>query len=164
MYPSPVVPSMTNAVERYLAPSMYVDRDHPAVERKAKELARGLSNDAEIAERCFLSVRDEVLHSVDHRMGPVTLKASEVLEHRTGFCYAKSHLLAALLRANGISAGLCYQRLALDDLGTRFCLHGLNAVHLKGHGWYRVDARGRTMARSAPGSPRRGRCCPSPRS
>jgi transglutaminase-like putative cysteine protease len=26
--------------------------------------------------------------------------------------------------------------------GPPFCLHGLNAVYLKNHGWYRIDARG----------------------
>lgn len=65
-----------------------------------------------------------------------------MLRHRTGFCYAKSHLLAALLRANGIAAGLCYQRLSVNGGGTPYCLHGLNAVFLKDFGWYRVDARG----------------------
>ncbi len=60
----------------------------------------------------------------------------------SGFCYAKSHLLAALLRANGIPAALCYQRLSCNDDGTEFCLHGLNAIHLPNVGWYRVDARG----------------------
>lgn len=58
------------------------------------------------------------------------------------YCYAKSHLLAALLRANGIPAGLCYQRLTISNDGPPFCLHGLNAVFLDNYGWYRVDARG----------------------
>jgi transglutaminase-like putative cysteine protease len=51
-------------------------------------------------------------------------------------------LLAALLRANSVPAGLCYQRLAVGTDGPPYCLHGLNAVHLKNHGWYRIDARG----------------------
>ncbi|MEO0853800.1 MAG: transglutaminase-like domain-containing protein, partial [Cyanobacteria bacterium J06648_11] len=79
--------------------------------------------------------------------------ASEVLEHRTGYCYAKSHLLAALLRANGIPTGLCYQRLSVFDDGAPYCLHGLNAVYLPEWGWYRVDARGQRSdidARFAP--------------
>ena len=58
-----------------------------------------------------------------------------------GWCFAKSHLLAALLRANGIPAGLCYQRLRRED-GDGFTLHGLNAVYLPEIGWYRIDARG----------------------
>jgi hypothetical protein len=64
-----------------------------------------------------------------------------VLKNGTGYCYAKSHLLAALLRANKVPAGLCYQRLTITD-GPPFCLHGLNAVYLEKFGWYRIDARG----------------------
>ena len=126
-----------------LAASRIINHDHPAVRRKARGLAgAGPVSDEAVAERCFLFVRDEIDHSVDFRKDPVTLIASEVLEHRTGFCYAKSHLLAALLRANGIPAGLCYQRLVFDSTGRPFALHGLNAVFLPGHGWYRIDARG----------------------
>ena len=81
-------------------------------------------------------------HSSDQRIPVVTCAASEVLQHRAGFCYAKSHLLAALLRARGIPAALCYQRLALDGAGGAYCLHGLVAVFLRRHGWYRADPRG----------------------
>ena len=127
----------------FLAASQVINFTHPAVQRKARELAGPSPLDDEtVAERCFLFVRDEIRHSADFRLDPVTLKASEVLEHRTGFCYAKSHLLCALLRANGIPAGLCYQRLAFDSTGRPFGLHGLTAVFLQDHGWYRIDARG----------------------
>jgi transglutaminase-like putative cysteine protease len=126
----------------FLAASRIIDYDHPAVYRKAVELAAGAVNEEAVADRCFLFVRDEIRHSADFLQNPVTLKASEVLEHRTGFCYAKSHLLAALLRANGIPAGLSYQRLTFDSIGRPFALHGLNAVCLPEHGWYRIDARG----------------------
>ncbi len=94
------------------------------------------------ARRCFEFVRDEIRHSSDFQLNPVTCRASEVLEHGTGYCYAKSHLLCALLRANGIPAGLCYQRLTIDGDVPPFCLHGLVAIHLPDHGWYRVDPRG----------------------
>lgn len=96
----------------------------------------------EIARSCFTFVRDQIRHSWDYRQNPVTCRASDVLEQATGYCYAKSHLLAALLRANNIPAGLCYQRLSAGDSGPPFCLHGLNAVWLEGYGWYRIDARG----------------------
>lgn len=109
---------------------------------QATELAGTNLADEEIAKRCFEFVRDTIKHSWDYRMNPVTCKASDVLIHGTGYCYAKSHLLAALLRANHIPAGLCYQRLTLETNGPPYCLHGLNAVYLKQHDWYRIDARG----------------------
>ncbi|CDG82475.1 transglutaminase-like domain-containing protein [Janthinobacterium agaricidamnosum] len=129
-------------MQSYLTFSSYIDGDHPAVAAKAAQLAAGSSDDEEIARRCFEFVRDQIKHSWDYKMNPVTCRASEVLLHGTGYCYAKSHLLAALLRANGIPAGLCYQRLMIGVDGPPFCLHGLNAVYLKKHGWYRIDPRG----------------------
>ncbi|MEL7409794.1 MAG: transglutaminase domain-containing protein, partial [Cyanobacteria bacterium J06558_2] len=54
----------------------------------------------------------------------------------------KSHLLTALLRANQIPTGFCYQRLSIDDQGAPYSLHGFNAVYLPQVGWYRVDPRG----------------------
>lgn len=67
-----------------------------------------------------------------------------MLKHREGICFAKSHLLAALLRKLGIPAGFCYQRLVLDDADpTDLTLHGLNAVYLPSlERWIRLDARG----------------------
>jgi len=134
--------AMTTDFAPYLASSTHIDSDHPAVRAKAAALAAGAVGDAAIAARCFAFVRDEVAHSWDYRRNPVTCRASDVLQHGTGYCYAKSHLLAALLRANGIPAGLCYQRLAVGEAGPPFCLHGLNAVYLQEVGWYRIDARG----------------------
>ncbi len=133
-----------SCTESYLQPSAYIDFNHSAVVEKASYLANGLKNDIEIAEACFYFVRDSIKHSWDYRLNPVTCKASDVLLYGTGYCYSKSHLLAALLRANGIPSGLCYQRLVLDIniSNSRFCLHGLNAVYLNKYGWYSIDARG----------------------
>jgi len=128
-------------MDLYLKPSQIIDWQQPTVLAKASELARGCVIDELIAKACFEFVRDEIKHSGDYRLNPVTCRASQVLEHKSGYCYAKSHLLAALLRANNIPAGLCYQRLTIDGLQPPFCLHGLNAVYLNG-AWYRMDARG----------------------
>ncbi|GAB4062942.1 transglutaminase family protein [Uliginosibacterium sediminicola] len=126
----------------YLASSEHIDATHPLIAARAQTLAAGAGDEREVAARCFHFVRDEIRHSWDFRQGPLTCSASAVLRHGTGYCYAKSHLLAALLRANGIAAGLCYQRLSVNDSGPPYCLHGLNAVLLPEHGWYRLDARG----------------------
>lgn len=126
----------------YLRRTDVIDWDHPAVLELARKLAAGRDDTTAVAKACFEWVRDEVMHSRDFERNPVTWRASDVLLHRTGYCYAKSHLLASLLRANGIPAGFCYQRLSVGDSGPPFCLHGFNAIELPGIGWYRVDARG----------------------
>jgi transglutaminase-like putative cysteine protease len=129
-------------MDPFLQRSEVIDWDHPVVLARAQAL-RGTGDTVEgLVARCFAWVRDEIKHSGDFALTAVTCRASDVLREGSGYCYAKSHLLAALLRANGVPAGLCYQRLALDDEGTRFCLHGLNAVRLAGRGWYRLDPRG----------------------
>lgn len=138
-------------VKAYLASTAVIDWQHPAVLAQARAL--GGTEPLDTARRCFEYVRDRIEHSWDHRRGPVTCSASSVLEHRTGYCYAKSHLLAALLRANGIPAGFCYQRLSVGDSGPRYCLHGLNAVLLPDVGWYRLDARGNKPGVDAQFSP-----------
>jgi transglutaminase-like putative cysteine protease len=129
-------------LEAFLQATEIIDWTHPVVFSKAKELSAGSNNPTETAKRCFEWVRDEIQHSSDFKRNPVTCCASEVLRAGTGYCYAKSHLLAALLRANKIPAGFCYQRLSINDQGPPFSLHGFNAAHLPEVGWYRMDCRG----------------------
>lgn len=129
-------------MENYLRPTKIIDYTDPAIQRLTYKLASGSSDSVSIAKKCFEWVRDEIKHSGDYHMNPVTCRASEVLRHKTGWCFAKSHLLAALLRANSIPTGFCYQRLSRNGKGPPFTLHGLNAVFLDGIGWYRIDARG----------------------
>lgn len=134
-----------NDLEPFLASSEWIDVHHPLVQTQAQQLVASLPyphDQAAIAQACFEFVRDQIAHTGDAGHGPITCRASDALAQGTGFCYAKSHLLAALLRAHGIPAALCYQRLSVGEHGAPYCLHGLNAVWLSGHGWYRIDARG----------------------
>ncbi|WP_211209728.1 transglutaminase-like domain-containing protein [Uliginosibacterium gangwonense] len=133
---------MQHELQAYLLPDPVIDFTHPTIQAKAQELRQYGSSPEKLAKACFEFVRDQIAHSWDARQGPLTLRASEVLTTGFGYCYAKSHLLAALLRANGIHAGLCYQRFAVGEHGAPYCLHGLNAILLPNFGWYRVDARG----------------------
>jgi transglutaminase-like putative cysteine protease len=140
-------------MEQFLKPTEVIDWIHPAVSSLAGELAKNTTGILATAKRCFEWVRDSIQHSSDFQRNPVTCAASAVLRCGTGYCYAKSHLLAALLRANGIPAGFCYQRLSIDDPGAPYSLHGLNAVYLPEFGWYRVDARGNKPGVNAQFSP-----------
>lgn len=137
---------MGEAEERELAvflqSSQIINFQKPAVRAQAEALRDPDDNEIQTVRNCYEWVRDEIKHSGDHELNPVTCTAAETLEAGTGFCYGKAHLLAALLRANGIPAALAYQRLSVGDSGPPYCTHALNAVYLTDYGWYRLDARG----------------------
>lgn len=129
-------------MKKYLGPSEYIDCQHPAIVAKAEEISQNAVETSEIVKLCYEWVRDNIRHTADFKDNKITCKASDVLAAGTGYCYAKSHLLAALLRSKNIPTGLCYQRLSKDGNGPPFSLHGLNAVYLPEFGWHRIDPRG----------------------
>lgn len=65
----------------YLTASDYINWQSDNVLKKAKTLANGLSSDEDIARACFEFVRDDIKHSRDFQLNPVTCKASDVLNH-----------------------------------------------------------------------------------
>ena len=105
----------TSNTEEYLRSSEIIDWQNPEIFELDHQLKSTHQTTEAIAQACFEWVRDKIYHSRDYEMNPVTCKASDVLKYKTGYCFAKSHLLAALLRANQIPAGLCYQRLSIDN-------------------------------------------------
>ena len=140
MYPE------SDDLNEYLVSDAIIDWQTPAVRQKALELAGALPDEVSKARRLYEWVRDSISHSDDAGLEIVTCTASEVLQHGTGICFAKSHLLAALLRAVSIPAGFCYQVLRLDPpTDNEPVLHGFNAIYLASlDRWIRVDARGNT--------------------
>ena len=103
------------------------------------------TDEIDYIKNAFEYVRDNISHSADILGKVITCRASEVLQEKEGICYAKSHLLAAILRSNQIPTGFCYQRLISDDEFT-LVLHGLNAVYIeKFDKWIRLDARGNKL-------------------
>ncbi|MFI6698458.1 transglutaminase family protein [Streptomyces sp. NPDC050509] len=126
----------------YLAADEAIDHGHPLVRETAARLRIGHDDAYSYAEAAYEYVRDTIPHSFDTDDQRVTWRASDVLALRTGICYAKSHALAALLRAGSVPAALCYQRLADDDGGAPV-VHGLVALRLPGRpSWARQDPRG----------------------
>jgi len=125
--------------EAYLVGDDVIDLSHPSIRQFATTLRAEHTDDLSFAQAGFEYVRDGVRHSWDAQDPRVTLSASETLREGVGLCFAKTHLLAGLLRAEGIPTGLCYQRLAGDS--SSYALHGLVAVYLHGR-WHRQDPRG----------------------
>lgn len=121
-----------------------VDYDHPAVRLKISELREVCAGLEDYAKKAYEFVRDHIAHSWDIQSARITCAASEALLAGEGICYAKSNLLCALLRGNGIPAGFCYQRLTLGDTpDTGYCIHALNGVYIDSAAkWIRLDARG----------------------
>lgn len=138
-------------LSNYLLVDKYVDFDKKVIQDKIKELFDDDFNEIQKVKIAFEYVRDEISHSWDIQSEKVTRTASEVLKYKEGICYAKSMLLAALLRYQGIPTGFCYQKLILGDtLETGYCIHALNAVFLSTiNKWIRVDARGNTNGKNA---------------
>ena len=130
--------------QAYLSKSDIIDFHCPAVRVKAESLAAQCASELELIEITYTFVRDDIAHSIDCGGTAITCRASDVLRVGEGLCYAKAHLLAALLRPNGIATGFCYQLLGLaDEHDPQRVLHGLNAVWLKDQQqWRRLDARG----------------------
>jgi len=129
----------------YLKCTPIIDWETPAIIEQTQALTRSLTHDTEKARALFEWVRDAIPHSWDIGTDVVTCAASEVLQQRTGLCYAKSHLLAAMLRSTGIPTGFCYQVFRRNPPYHGLALHGLNGLYLPSLAcWVRVDARGNT--------------------
>ncbi|MET9960538.1 transglutaminase family protein [Streptomyces sp. NPDC006326] len=129
-------------VHDYLVSDQAIDHWHPVVQETADALWSATGDAYSYAKAAFEFVRDTIPHSADSGDLRVAWRASDVLSTRNGICYAKSHALVALLRAQGVPAGFCYQRLADDD-GCNPVVHGLVALRMPGSSrWYRQDPRG----------------------
>ncbi|MCX7923102.1 MAG: transglutaminase family protein [Clostridia bacterium] len=129
-------------LSNYLLATKYVDFDKQIIQDKVKELFYGNLDEVEKVRIAFEYVRDEISHNWDIQSERVTRTASEVLAYKEGICYAKSMLLAALLRCQGVPTGFCYQRVSLGDTpGKVYAIHALNAVFLTSiNKWIRIDA------------------------
>ena len=129
----------------YLIETQSIDYNDEHIQKKVSRLKELSCDDIDYIERCFMFVRDEIPHSWDIGAEIVSKKASEVLINKTGICWAKSCLLAALLRANEIPSGISYQLLtrADNDTSDGYIIHAFNTVYIEQlDKWIRLDARG----------------------
>ena len=136
---------MINIDKDYLSETECIDYNNSVIQEKVRELKLNSDSQLKYIENAYKFVRDEISHSWDIKSEVVSRKASEVLINRTGICWTKSSLLAALLRANGIPSGFSYQFLtrADDNADEGYIIHALNTVFISElNKWIRLDARG----------------------
>lgn len=136
---------MINIDKDYLLETECIDYNNSVIQEKVNELKLNSDSQLKYIENAYKFVRDEISHSWDIKSEVVSRKASEVLINRTGICWTKSSLLAALLRANGIPSGFSYQFLtrADDNADEGYIIHALNTVFISElNKWIRLDARG----------------------
>jgi transglutaminase-like putative cysteine protease len=127
----------------YLEDTIVIDWQTPAIVARARALAEGCSGDEAKARACYQFVRDQIAHTADAGGDALPCRASEVLAAGTGIGFAKSHLLAALLRSLGIPTGFCYQVVRRDPAEPERVLYGFNGVYLASRErWIQLDARG----------------------
>ncbi len=134
----------TSNIDEYLKRDDTVNYENINITQLADSLFRKAGNEIEYIKMVYEFVRDNISHSADINEEMLTCSASEVLAAGHGICFAKSHLLAALLRCKSIPTGFCYQKLILDDETAPILIyHGLNGVYISEQKkWIRLDARG----------------------
>lgn len=141
----------SNQLDEYLKHDSVIDYDNKSITKLADVLFKKADNEPEFIRNAYEFVRDNISHSADINEDAITCAASEVLKAKHGICFAKSHLLAALLRCKSVPAGFCYQKLILDDETSPVLIyHGLNGVYIKDYKkWIRLDARGNKIGVNA---------------
>lgn len=134
----------TNDIYEYLKRDDVIDYDNETITELADILFQKAENELDFIKTAYEFVRDNISHSGDINEDLITCAASEVLKSGHGICFAKSHLLAALLRCKSVPTGFCYQKLILDDeTAPVLVYHGLNGAYIKEcKKWIRLDARG----------------------
>jgi len=113
----------------------------PLIQQQIESITNQTNSVRERAKLAFEFACDEIQHSFDSAACEVvTIGAEETIAKMEGICFAKSHVLASLLRGMHIPTGFCYQ--LKKDPKAGYALHGLNAIYLEETGWFRVDPRG----------------------
>ncbi len=136
--------AFTNNMISYLKKDDIIDFGNENIIQLADSLYKNIDSEIEYIKAAYEFVRDNISHSADIDEDIITCSASDVLNAKHGICFAKSHLLAALLRCKGIPVGFCYQKLILDDETALILIyHGLNDVYIREYDkWIRLDVRG----------------------
>ena len=99
-------------MDEYLKPTELCDCDNAMLKEKADEIVKGVETPKEAALKIFYFMREEIPFGMDY----ATTKASGTLKRRKGFCFTKTNLQIALLRAVGIPARCHYSHISREQI------------------------------------------------
>ena len=138
---------MTHTETAYLQPTYYLNFDNPGVREFTKRNCDLKAEPKTKAVQLYYAVRDLIKYDpYDLQRNPEALRASAVVEKGSGYCVAKSVLLAATLRQQSIPARLGFadvtnhlstaklRRIMKSDV---FIYHGYTELFLDGR-WLKV--------------------------
>jgi transglutaminase-like putative cysteine protease len=115
---------------RMLAPTRFLDSDHPDVIAFAREACGDAPTETERATRLFRAARERLRYDpYSLKLDPDEYRASTLLRRAAAYCVPKAVLLCAAARAAGIPArlGFCDVK---NHLATEKLLQSLNNVEL----------------------------------
>ena len=132
---------MTPDLDRYLAPTPFIESEHPAGGAFARETTADVTDPVDAAVRLFYAVRDRIRYDpYSASMEPDVFRAGTVLAEGTTFCVPKAILLTAAGRAVGIPSRLRFadvrnhlasKRLLALMRTDVFCWHGYSEFLLE---------------------------------
>jgi len=132
----------TAATTPFLMPTSLIDSEHPLILDAVNRLEAAERPPVERAIHLFSFVRDEIPYrSSAPMLEEGDYRASATLQRGFGICIQKAALLAALCRASGIPAQVCFADIRnhraspeiVDLLGTNeFIYHGYDLLWLEG--------------------------------
>ncbi len=129
--PTRVDAGPADELDRYRAPSPFVESDDPAIVARA----RAIAGPATAARDKVRRVLDWVTDNVEREPSLTIPSARDVLRTRRGDCNEHAVLVAALVRAAGVPARIVAGLVYVDD---GFYYHAWNEVWLDG--WVSADA------------------------
>ena len=87
-------------MEDYLIETPSIDYVNFHIQERVQELKNQSDDNLDYIKRSYIFVRNQIPHSEDIETNMVLKTSNDVLKNKTGICWTKSLLLAALLRAD----------------------------------------------------------------
>ena len=133
--------------KEYLQPTEFIDSDSYLIQNKASEISSLSVDKRDLAVKLFYFVKDEISYYIfAEYFNREAYKASETLKRGWGYCVQKAILLAALSRAVGIPAKICFADIINHSLPRHiyevlrtnmFVYHGYTEIFL-GDEWIKL--------------------------